>query len=101
VLLELKKLLQNDKDINQITEAIDVIGHITWNYKNYEMERILLEYYNKHKGNEFIEWKIIRVFQSFNSDEIKTILENIMKTSKNKIIIEEVKRSIRRIENEI
>jgi hypothetical protein len=55
------------------------------------MENILVEYYNKNRGNEFIEWKIIRAFQSFNSKEIKRILENIIKTHKNKIIKEEVK----------
>ena len=95
----LRKIILENKNVDQIMEAIDVIGHITWNYKNYEMENILVEYYNKNRGNEFIEWKIIRAFQSFNSKEIKTILENIIKTHKNKIIKEEVKRSIKRIEN--
>jgi hypothetical protein len=41
---ELKRITLEDKNINQTMEAIDVIGHITWNYKNYEMENILTEY---------------------------------------------------------
>ena len=98
---ELCKLLTEDKNINQIHEAIDIIGHITWNYKDYSMEKILLEYYNKHKDNEFIRWKITRAFQSFNSNKIKNILENLVKTETNKIIIEEAKRSINRIENRV
>jgi HEAT repeat protein len=36
---EIKKLLEEDKNINQIYEAIDVIGHITWNYHDYSMEK--------------------------------------------------------------
>jgi hypothetical protein len=60
-----------------------------------------LEYHKKHKENEFIEWKIIRTLQSFNSENVKKILVNIIKTHKNKIIIEEAKRSIKRIENKI
>ena len=98
---ELGRLLAEDKNINQIHEAIDVIGHITWNFKDYSMEKILLDYYYKHKDNEFIRWKIVRAFQSFNSNEIKNILENIIKTDKNKIITEEAKRSINRIENRV
>jgi hypothetical protein len=96
---ELKKIIMDNKNINQIMETIDVIGHITLNYKNYEMENILTEYYKNNTGNEFIEWKIIRAFQLSNSKEIKTILENIIKTHRNKIIIEEAKRSIERMEN--
>ena len=98
---ELEKLLAEDKNIKQIHEAIDIIGHITWNFEDYSMEKILLEYYNKHKDNEFIRWKITRAFQSFNSKEIKNLLENIIKTDHNKIIIEEAKRSINRIENRV
>jgi hypothetical protein len=98
---EINKLLMENKNINQITEAIDIIGHITWNYKDYSMEKSLLEYYNKNKDNEFMEWKIVRAFQSFNSIEIKEILKKIIKEHKNKVIIEEAKRSIKRIENKI
>jgi hypothetical protein len=98
---ELHKLIFENRNINQITEAIEVIGHITWNYKDYSMEKTLVEYYNKNKSNEFIEWKIVRAFQSFNSIEIKEILDKIIGTHKNKVIIEEAKRSIKRIENKI
>jgi HEAT repeat protein len=98
---ELKTLLADDKNIKQIHEAIDIIGHITWNFKDYSMEKVLLEYYNKHKDNEFITWKIIRAFQSFNSKEVKDILENLIRTDNNKIITEEAKRSINRIENRV
>jgi hypothetical protein len=99
VFQELQRILIEDKNKNQIHEAIDIIGHITWNFKDYSMEKVLLEYYNKHKENEFIRWKITRAFQSFNSIEIKNILENIIKTDINKIIMEEANRSINRIEN--
>jgi hypothetical protein len=98
---ELKKIISENKNLKQIYEAIDVIGHITWNYKNYEMENTLVEYYQKNKANEFMEWKLVRAFQSFNSPETKEILENIIKTHKNKIIVEEAKRSIKRIGNKI
>jgi hypothetical protein len=98
---ELKKILLENKNHVQIYETIDIIGHITWNYKDYSLENTLVEYYKKQKDNEFMEWKIIRAFQSFKSNEIKILLENIIKTHKNKIIIEEAKRSIKRIENNI
>jgi hypothetical protein len=98
---ELEKLLSEDKNIYQIHEAIDIIGHITWNFKDYSMEKVLLEYYKKHKNTEFIRWKITRAFQSFISNEIVGLLEKIIKTDNNKIIIEEAKRSKNRIENRV
>jgi HEAT repeat protein len=98
---EIKKLLVEDKNMDQIYEAIDVIGHITWNYKDYSMEDTLLEYYTKHKDNEFIEWKIIRAFQSFDSVAINKILEKVINQHKNSIIVEEAKRSKNRIESRI
>ena len=98
---ELKKLLTLDKNRNQINEAIDIIGHITWNFNDNSMEKPLLDYYNKHKNNEFIQWKIIRAFQSFNSMEIMKILKTTVKNHQNKVIVEEAKRSINRIESRI
>jgi hypothetical protein len=98
---EFKRILFENKNMKLIHEAIDVIGHITWNFKNYEMEDILIKYYWKNKENEFLEWKLVRAFQSFNSKEVKTLLEIIIKEHKNKIIRTEAERSINRIENRI
>ena len=98
---ELKELLVEDENIKQIHEAIDIIGHITCNFNDCSMEKTLLEYYKKHKDNEFIRWKIVRAFQSFNSKEIRNVLENLIKTESNNIILEEVKRSINRIDNKV
>jgi hypothetical protein len=95
---ELKKIIRENKNANQISESLEVIGHITGNYKNYEMEKTLIDYFHKNRGNEFPEWKLVRAFQSFNSREIKTLLKNVIKEHKNKIIVEEAKRSIQRIE---
>ena len=95
----LKTIILENKDMNQIPEAIDVIGHITWNYKNYEMENTLVDYFSRNRGNEFLEWKLVRAFQSFNSMKIKTLLENVIKEHKSKIMVTEAKRSINRIEN--
>lgn len=101
VFSELEKLLAEDTNLKQIYEAIDIIGHITWNYRDFSMEKPLLAYYAKHKDNEFIRWKIVRAFQSFHSTEIREILGNIIRTDHNQVIAEEAKRSIDRIENRI
>ena len=90
-----------NKNVSQIIESMEVIGHITWNYKNYEMEKTLVAYFHKNRGKEFLEWKLVRAFQSFPSIEIKKILKNVIRTHKNKVIIEEAKRSIKRIESRI
>ena len=94
----LKKLLDEDTETGRIYEAIDVIGHITWNFGDYSMEKPLLDYYKKHRDNEFVQWKTVRAFQSFNSPEIVQLLKKTIKESKNRVIAEEAKRSINRIE---
>jgi HEAT repeat protein len=93
----LRDLLLKDENQKQTHEAIDVIGHITWNYADYSLEKVLIKYYEKHRGNEFAEWKIIRAFQSFKSTEVGNILTEVVKTHKNKVIREEAKRSLDRI----
>ena len=97
---ELKKLLRKDKNAEQINEAIDIIGHIARNFNDCSMEKTLLDYYYKHHDNEFIQWKLIRAFQSFNSPEIITILKQTIKENKNAIMAEEAKRSLNRIESQ-
>jgi hypothetical protein len=94
---ELKKIILHNTTTHQVTEAIEVIGHITRNYKDYSLENSLIDYYTKNKGNEFIEWKLIRAFQAFNSEKVKALLQETIKLHTNKIIIEEAKRSMKRI----
>jgi hypothetical protein len=53
---------------------------------------------NKNKENEFMVWKVIRAFQSFNSKDVMDILNDTVKICKNYVIIAEAKRSIKRIE---
>lgn len=94
---ELKKLLLENINKKQIAEAIDVIGHIAWNHKNHDMDNILVEFYHKNREDEFLEWKIVRAFQSCVSEDAKTILKNIIETRSNKVIVEEAKRSLNRM----
>jgi hypothetical protein len=65
------------------------------------MEKILVDYFHGNRGNEFLEWKLVRAFQSFNSIEVKVILKNVIANHKNKVIVEEAKRSIKRIEGRV
>jgi hypothetical protein len=95
---ELEKIITENTNTSQVYEAIDVIGHIAWNYRDYRLEKALIGVYNKNQNDEFLEWKIIRAFQSFNSPEVKTILEKTRRTGRNKILAEEAKRSLMRIE---
>ena len=80
----------------QVTEAIDVIGHVAWNYNDYSKEKILIDLY-KNSTDNLIRWKLVRSFQSFISDSISNILETIIKNDPNEIIRKEAKRSIDRI----
>ena len=80
----------------QKVEIIDAIGHIAFNYNDSRSEKVLLNTYND-TVDELLKWKIIRAFQSFDSDEIKIILE-AEKNSSNIILREEAIRSLKQIE---
>lgn len=81
-------------DRSQITEAIDAIGHIAYNYGDRRSENILFELLKKHDGDELIKWKIVRAFQAFSSNKVKIYLLNIMDETENEILISEAGRSL-------
>lgn len=82
--------------IEQKVEIIDVIGHIAFNYNDYRSKNVLLNAYNSTE-DELLKWKIIRAFQSFDSEEIKIILDELI-NGNNKVFREEAKRSLMQIE---
>lgn len=82
--------------IEQKVEIIDVIGHIAFNHNDYRSKNVLLNAYN-NTDDELLKWKIIRAFQSFDSEEIKIILDELI-NGNNKVFREEAKRSLMQIE---
>ncbi len=82
---------------NQISEAIDAIGHIVFNYKCSFDVNILIKLMNDSPDDELITWKIIRCFQSFGGDPVLEILKYFIDNSSNRIFVEEAKRSLDRI----
>lgn len=93
---ELEKVLECG-DLRQITEAIDAIGHIAYNFKDIKSENALFETLNKYPRNELIIWKIIRAFQAFSSERVKEYLLGIVNEEKDEILIAEANRSLDRI----
>jgi ribosomal protein S8 len=47
---ELKKILLENKNKIQIPNAIDVVGHVTWNYNDYSLENVLKKCWKKIAG---------------------------------------------------
>ncbi|MFA6506764.1 MAG: hypothetical protein WCT14_11720 [Treponemataceae bacterium] len=86
-----------ERDVSVLSEAIDIIGHVTYAYKDYSMENKLIEEYSK-VNNLLIEWKLIKAFQSFNSEEVIGKLETIICDERKDIILRrEAERSLLRI----
>jgi DNA-directed RNA polymerase subunit F len=93
---ELKKVLSEENKI-RISEAIDAIGHIAFNYNDLSLERDLIELYGKN-NDTLLEWKIIRAFQGFPTHNVKKILEEIVRSKlMNKTLVNEAERSLLRI----
>ena len=96
VLTKIEPLLNNGSQ-EQILECIDLIGHVAWNNNNNFLWNRILELYNGNPNNEMIRWKCIRAMQSFNLEDIITILEYEQSHNKNEIFAKEAKRSLERI----
>jgi hypothetical protein len=86
-----------EKNTPALSEAIDVIGHVTFNHKDYSMEKLLLDEYANNK-DRLIEWKLIRAFQSYCSEPVVQILETAANNKTTDIIIRnEAARSLSRV----
>ncbi|PKN77029.1 MAG: hypothetical protein CVU52_02275 [Deltaproteobacteria bacterium HGW-Deltaproteobacteria-10] len=96
---ETKKIIATG-DRNQILEAIDVVGHVTWKFQDYSCEDVLIELFEKTGEDILMQWKIIRAFQSFKSTKIINILEKVTQGT-NEVIVSEAKRSLHRINSRV
>jgi hypothetical protein len=93
----LEEILISGEYIQKL-EAIDAIGHISFNFNQYRSEKNLHDLLKQNSDDELIVWKIIRAYQSFISREVENRLNKIIKENKNEIFVEEAKRSLRQIE---
>jgi HEAT repeat protein len=81
----------------QKLEAIDAIGHIAFTSHDNRSDKLLIRIYTQNKADVLVKWKIVRAFQSFNSEAIIKIL----KTEEESKIMElkkEARRSLLQIE---
>ncbi len=86
---------------NQVSEAIDILGHMSFQKNEAENEALLFELLEKYKGDRLIEWKIIRAFQAFSSKRVEQLLHHVQASEKNEIFIQEAGRSLLRIAGKI
>jgi len=96
VLPELIKILKTN-NIIAIREVIDSIGFICRYNDNTYSESILNELitcFNEYTKDEVVRWKIVRAFESFNSQTIVDILINVKENDSQFVIRNEAKRSL-------
>jgi HEAT repeat protein len=60
----LKKVLINGSE-RQISEAVDAIGHISYNFNDKSCYQIITDSYLKYKTNKLMVWKIVRAMGAF------------------------------------
>ena len=90
----LKKLETENKNV--LSEQIDAIGHINFNYKAENIYKPLKSCYNRNKTEDLKKWKIIRAFSGIN--ESNEFLKKQYTETKNERLKKEIKRSLRLIE---
>ena len=87
----------NEDHPAKISEAIDAIGFICSKGGADQYLKTLMACYNKFKNNDLLRWKLIRAMCSF--PESLTFLEKHLSVENNPAILQEIKRSIRIINN--
>ena len=92
----LEKVL-SEGSIEQKFEAVDAIGHIAFTSRNLRSEQALWRLLDASKHETLLQWKIIRAFQSFDSDNVQTFLNDTAKTHSDPVFRAEAKRSLSRI----
>jgi hypothetical protein len=80
----LKKCLY-DGDYNQILEAIDAIGYISYYKDNQELEKDIIGMIEKYKDDELMIWKLVRSLQSFKGEQVERILKEYINSAVNQI----------------
>lgn len=81
----------------QKLEAVDVIGHVCWNYRDFRSENVCLQLFYSALNDPLLKWKLIRAFQPYESKQIVDVLEKIIGGEDNEIIKTEARRSLNRI----
>lgn len=93
---ELTKCMAEDSlSREQSLEAIDALGHLSFNHRNDTAGSVLLDLYNKSQKDQLMMWKLIRSFSAFNNPDIKDKLNQIILNSNIKAHIQEAKRSLK------
>ncbi len=93
----INQIITADLSLGQLYEAVDVLGHISFNSKTDTALPFLLNCYNSNKYDKILTWKLLRSFSGFNSAQIKNILEDVIKYSHQKEFVWEAERSLRLI----
>ncbi len=57
-----------------LLEAIDAAGHISFYFNDKSLEEVLIKTYHKFSDDNLIKWKLIRAFESFQSERVNKIL---------------------------
>ena len=84
-------------ELNQLSEAIDAIGYISYYTKNISAKEYLLKLLDQYKENSLITWKLIRALQSFPDKDVIKYLKNIINSTTIKQHKWEAQRSLDKI----
>jgi hypothetical protein len=77
-LVPLEKVLAGD-DRNRILEAVDAIGHISFDTGNPRSLPALFSLIDKFPQDELLRWKVVRAMQAFPSDDVTEFLVCLMR----------------------
>ncbi|ADV48739.1 hypothetical protein Celal_1426 [Cellulophaga algicola DSM 14237] len=89
----IKKVKTTDRAV--LSELIDTIGHINFNFKAENIYQPLMSCFHRNKTDDLIKWKIIRAFSGL--PESIAFLTELNAEIRNKRLQKEIERSIRLI----
>jgi hypothetical protein len=68
-------------NIQQLSEAIDAIGYISYYTKDHSAQKFILSLFQHHHDNDIIAWKILRSLMSFPNTQVVNFLKQIIETT--------------------
>ncbi|MCP4133698.1 MAG: hypothetical protein GY754_22205 [bacterium] len=80
---------------SQLLEAVDVLGHISFNEEKTEALPALLDLYNKNRDDEVMIWKLIRAFSAFPDERVVAVLKEVIAKKACEQWVWEAERSLR------
>jgi hypothetical protein len=81
----------------QKLEAIDAVGHISYNSGNHDCEDDIVALFSSDECDSLMRWKLVRALQGFNTLKSENLLKDFLAEETDAVMKNEIERSLSRM----